>query len=59
MLGFFGLLASYWLGYSPPNLSQETLGNLFDLLKIGIGGYVVGRSAEKVAPQVIEILKKR
>lgn len=25
---------------------------LYDLMKIGVGGYVVGRSAEKIAPQI-------
>lgn len=48
MVIFLALLVSYWLGYAPPNLSQETLNSLFDLLKIGIGGYIVGRSAEKI-----------
>jgi len=47
MVIFAGLLVSYWLGYAPPNLSQSTLNQIFDLLKIGIGGYIVGRSIEK------------
>lgn len=51
MLSFLGLLWSYWLGYSPENLDPATLGNIFDLLKIGLGGYVVGRSAEKVVKE--------
>jgi len=28
------------------------------LLQIGLGGYVVGRSAEKIAPKIAESLKK-
>lgn len=27
--------------------------DMWDLLKIGIGGYVVGRSAEKIIPQIL------
>ncbi len=48
MLLFAGLLGSYWLGFSPKNMSQETLNQLFALLKLGIGGYIAGRSVEKV-----------
>lgn len=29
------------------------------LLQIGLGGYVVGRSAEKITPQVVEVMKKK
>lgn len=32
--------------------------DMWDLLKIGMGGYIVGRSAEKIVPQVASILKK-
>ena len=28
------------------------------LLQIGLGGYVVGRSVEKIAPQVTEVIKR-
>jgi hypothetical protein len=51
MVSFLGLLWSYWLGYAPENLSQETLTSVFDLLKIGLGGYVVGRSGEKIVKE--------
>lgn len=30
---------------------------LWDLMSIGLGGYVIGRSAEKIAPQVVSSLK--
>jgi len=58
MLVFNGLLVSYWLGKMPPNMTQETINNLFDLLKLGIGGYICARSAEKVVPKITEVLKK-
>lgn len=32
--------------------------SMWDLLRLGIGGYVMGRSAEKIVPQVAEIFKK-
>ena len=49
MLAFVGIVISYWFGYQPANMTQETIGDVFGLIKIGLGGYVVGRSAEKVA----------
>lgn len=32
--------------------------DMWDLLRIGIGGYVIGRSLEKTVPQVAAVLKK-
>lgn len=58
MVWFASLLGLYWFGYTPPNMSQETLNNLFTLMQLGIGGYIVGRSGEKIIPQVVEALKK-
>ena len=49
MLWFAGLVGAHWLGYTPPNLSQETIAALLGIVKVGIGGYVVGRSVEKTA----------
>ena len=57
MLVFTGLLVADWLGYSAPNLSPELKLRLFDIIHLGLGGYVIGRSAEKVLPQVARILK--
>lgn len=48
MLIFVGLVVSYWFGYTPPNITNEILNELFSIIKIGLGGYIVGRSAEKV-----------
>lgn len=49
MLFFLGLIGSYWFGYAPPNVTEKIIMELFTLVKIGLGGYIVGRSAEKVA----------
>lgn len=56
MVWFATLLGLYWFGYTPPNLTQETLDNLFSLMQLGIGGYIVGRSGEKIIPKVVEAL---
>lgn len=47
MLSFLGLLFLYWFGVQPENMPESVLLAVFDLLKIGIGGYIVGRSVEK------------
>ena len=52
MMVWFGvLLGTYWFGYAPEYLRArpELMTELFSLLKIGIGGYIVGRSGEKIA----------
>jgi len=58
MLTFLALIVSYWLGYTPENVTPEQVSDLMDLIKLGLGGYVIGRSAEKVVPQVAQIFKK-
>jgi hypothetical protein len=47
MLWFAGLVGAHWLGYTPSNLPESVVNNLLDIVQVGIGGYVVGRSAEK------------
>lgn len=52
MVTFAGMIVSHWMGWTAENLTQETVDNLYALVKIGVGGYIVGRSAEKVAPNI-------
>ncbi|WP_413662500.1 3TM-type holin [Microbulbifer sp. CNSA002] len=47
MLTFVGLIVFHWLGWTAPNLSEDQTLALLEIVKIGLGGYVVGRSAEK------------
>ena len=49
MLVFVGLICAHWLGFTPDNLSEAQVLELMDLVQIGLGGYVLGRSAEKVS----------
>ena len=55
MLAFVGIVCSYWFGYSPPNATPADIDNIFSLIKLGLTGYVVGRSAEKVA----DVIKRK
>ena len=47
MLWFAALVGAHWLGFTPDNLPESVVNNLLDIVQVGIGGYVVGRSAEK------------
>lgn len=57
MLVFVGLIVARWFGWAAPNLAPEEYIKLWDIVEIGLGGYVIGRSGEKVAPVVASILK--
>ncbi len=48
MLWFAGLVGAHWLGFTPDNLTQSTIDHLLAIVQVGIGGYVVGRSGEKM-----------
>lgn len=58
MLTFLWLVVSYWYGLVPPNLPPEAISAILDIIKWGLGGYVVGRSAEKVVPAIVNAMKK-
>jgi hypothetical protein len=49
MLIFAGLMVAHWFGYTAPNIPESVQNSLLDIIMIGVGGYTVGRSAEKVA----------
>ena len=48
MLTFAGLMVAHWFGFTAPNI-PESVQTLLNIILVGIGGYTVGRSAEKVA----------
>jgi len=47
MLTFVALIVARWLGFTAPGITAEVELALFEIIKIGLGGYVVGRSVEK------------
>jgi hypothetical protein len=59
MLVFVGLIVARWLGWSAPNLGDAEVLKLWDIVEIGLGGYVIGRSAEKILPGVVSSLQKK
>jgi hypothetical protein len=58
MLFFAGLVGARWFGYSAPAMSEAEVLELWAIVKLGIGGYTIGRSVEKIAPSIAEALKK-
>ena len=62
MMTFTGLIVARWLGWSAPNLQPTEYLELWAIVKLGLGGYVIGRSAEKIvataAPQIAQALKQ-
>lgn len=50
MLTFLGLVVCDAFGFLPFRLAGEA----WTLLQIGLGGYVVGRSAEKIIPKIVD-----
>ncbi len=57
MLTFVFLVVFKWFGWTDTGISSEMELELMSLIKIGLGGYVIGRSAEKIVPKVVEVLK--
>lgn len=58
MIFFAGLIGARWWGYTPPHITESELMRLWDIVYLGIGGYTIGRSAEKIAPLLGGIFKK-
>ena len=58
MLTFGGLIVARWFGWAAPNLSQDEYLKLWDIVQFGLGGYVVGRSVEKIVQSIAGAIKK-
>ena len=59
MLVFGGLIVARWFGWAAPNLSEAEYLKLWSIVEFGLGGYVVGRSVEKIAPSIADAIKGR
>lgn len=58
MLVFAGLIVARWFGWAAPNLSEAEYLRLWSIVEFSLGGYVVGRSVEKVAPSIAGALRR-
>lgn len=59
MLTFGALIVARWFGWAAPNLSEAEYLKLWSIVEFGLGGYVVGRSVEKIAPSIADAISKR
>lgn len=49
MLTFVALVVGHWTGlYVPENMTKDQIDQVYGLIQIGLGGYVIGRSGEKM-----------
>jgi len=59
MLVLVAMIVARWMGYSAPGISEAEALKLWSIVEVGLGGYVIGRSAEKIAPAVVEAMRRR
>lgn len=59
MITFVALIVARWFGWAAPNLAEAEYIKLWSIVEFGLGGYVVGRSVEKIAPGIADALKRR
>jgi len=52
MVFFAGLIGARWFGFSAPNMTEAEAMELWAIVKIGISGYIIGRSVEQTAPHI-------
>ena len=48
MLVFAGLVVAHWFGFTAPNIPESVQNSLLNIVLVGVGGYIVGRSGEKI-----------
>ena len=48
MLTFAGLVVAHWFGFTAPNIPGSVQNSLLNIVLVGMGGYIVGRSGEKI-----------
>lgn len=48
MLWLMALISAYWFGLTPKGITEDIALSMFSLVKLGLGGYVVGRTGEKM-----------
>lgn len=59
MLAFLALVIGHFFGFEGQNFTAADSSNLFSLIELGLGGYVIGRSVEKVAPAIAEVMRNK
>lgn len=56
MLTFLVLVVVSWFRGPPPNMPADMVMKLFDIIQLGLSGYVIGRSVEKTVPAITKAI---
>ena len=59
MITFTALIVARWFGWAAPGLSEAEYLKLWSIVEFGLGGYVVGRSVEKISGPIADAIRKR
>jgi hypothetical protein len=59
MLVFVALICCRVFGFTSLHVPDAEYQSLWELVKLGLGGYVMGRSVEKVAPSIVQAITKK
>ena len=59
MLTFTTLIVARWFGWAAPNLAEAEYLKLWDIVQLGLGGYVIGRSVEKIVPAIADAVSSK
>lgn len=59
MLTFVALIVARMFGLTADAVSENEYMLLWDLVKLGLGGYVIGRSVEKIAPGILDAVRSK
>lgn len=57
MITFVLLIVSRWLGFAAEGMTEAEYLSIYDIIKIGLGGYVGGRTIEKVSDKIAPLFK--
>ncbi|WP_429236433.1 3TM-type holin [Aeromonas salmonicida] len=59
MMALSAMVCIYWMGWTHQELDQPVILKILDIVQIGLGGYIGGRTAEKLADRGVEIFRTR
>jgi len=59
MVIFVGIIVAHWFGVAGTHLDPAIQEWLYKVIQLGLGGYVFGRSAEKIAPHARDAITGR
>lgn len=59
MMALSTMVCIYWMGWTHQDMDQEVVLKILDIVQIGLGGYIGGRTAEKLADKGVEIFRAR